>query len=148
MSVQLDDAKLAAPCGLYCGVCPVFMASSNNALAEKLAQTMGLPPERIKCLGCKTEKGHIKIMGEPVCPTYHCCIEQRSLQFCYQCKDFPCLKLAPCADKAQLLPHNTKVYNLVLLQKLGLEKWLQMAQQLRSQYFRGKKERGGNELKV
>jgi len=33
------------------------MASSNNALAEKLAQTMGLPPERIKCLGCKTERG-------------------------------------------------------------------------------------------
>ncbi|TRZ93021.1 MAG: DUF3795 domain-containing protein [Dehalococcoidia bacterium] len=57
MSVQLDDAKLAAPCGLYCGVCPVSMASSNNALAEKLAQTMGLPPERIKCLGCKTERG-------------------------------------------------------------------------------------------
>jgi len=41
-----------------------------------------------------------------------------------------------------------KVYNLVLLQKLGLEKWLKMAPQLWNQYFRGKKERGGDELKV
>jgi len=47
-----------------------------------------------------------------------------------------------------MLPHNTKVYNLVLLQKLGLEKWLQRTQQLWGQYFKGKKERGGDELKV
>ena len=148
MSAQLDSTKLVAPCGLYCGGCPIFRASSDSALAEKLAQTLSIPPEKVNCLGCRGEKGHIRMMGEPVCPTYQCCIEQKGLQFCYQCDDFPCLKLAPCADKAQTLPHNTKVYNLVLLQKLGSEKWLQRAQQLWNQYFRGKKERGGDELKV
>ena len=146
MSVQPNDAKLVAPCGLFCGACPVFKASGDSALAQKLAQTLGIPPEQVNCLGCRAEKGHIKIMGEPVCPTYQCCIEQRGLQFCYQCEDFPCLKLAPCADKAQTLPHNTKVYTLVLLQKMGVEKWLDRAQQSWRQYFRSKKERGGDEL--
>ena len=148
MSVQPNDAKLVAPCGLFCGACPVFKASGDSALAQKLAQTMGVSPEQVNCFGCRAEKGHIKVMGEPVCPTYQCCIEQRGLQFCYQCADFPCLKLAPCADKAQMLPHNTKVYNLALLQRLGLEEWLRGAPQLWRQYFSGKKERGGDELKI
>jgi len=148
MSLQEEDIRLVAPCGLYCGGCPIFRASSDSALAERLSPTLGIPPERVKCLGCRPEKGHIIVMGEPVCPTYECCIEQKGLQFCYQCQDFPCLKLAPCADKAEILPHNTKVYGLVLLQKLGPEKWLERAQQFRRQYFRGKKDRGGDELKI
>jgi len=147
MTNQRDNANLVAVCGLYCGACPVFKAREDRALAERIAQNIGIPIEKASCLGCRAEKGRIKHMGEPVCPTYQC-VEQKGLQFCYQCQDFPCLKLAPCADKAQTLPHNTKVYNLVLLQKLGLDKWLRMAPQLWSQYFRGKKERGGDELKV
>lgn len=148
MSVQTDEVQLVAPCGLYCGTCPVLKASNDSVLAQKLAQTMGIPAEQVNCLGCRAEKGHIKVMGEPACPTYQCCIQQKGLQFCYQCEDFPCLKLAPCADKAQMLPHNTKVYNLVLLQKLGVEDWLDGAQQGWRQYFRSKKERGGDELRL
>jgi hypothetical protein len=148
MSVEAGDANLVAPCGLFCGACPVFRASGDSALGERLAKTLGVPLEQVSCLGCRVEKGHIKVMGEPVCPTYDCCIQQKGLQFCYECGDFPCLKLAPCADKAQVLPHNTKVYNLVLLQKMGVEKWLGGAQQLWRQYFRSKKERGGDELRL
>ena len=148
MSTQPAEVKLVAVCGLYCGGCPVFRASGDRALAERIAQARDIPVERVNCRGCRAEEGHIKLMGGAVCPTYTCCVEQKGLQFCYECADFPCLKLAPCADKAQILPHNTKVYNLMLLQKLGLEKWLQMAPQLWSQYFKGKKERGGDELKV
>ena len=147
MSVQTDKAKLTAPCGLYCGACAIYKASDDSALAEKLAQTLGVAPEQINCRGCRDEEGIIKFSGDYACPTYHC-IDQRGLQFCYQCQDFPCLKLAPCADKSQTLPHNTKVYNLVLLQKLGMEKWLERAEQLWRQYFRGKKEHGGDDLKV
>jgi len=147
VSAQTDSIELVAPCGLYCGACTVFRATGDSARAEKLAQTMGIPVERVNCRGCKAEKGLIKVMGGPVCPTYQC-IEQKGLQFCYECGEFPCLKLAPCADKAQSLPHNTKIYNLVLLQKLGFDKWLPVAQQTWRQYFGGKKERGGDELQV
>jgi hypothetical protein len=148
MSIEAGDANLVAPCGLFCGACPVFRASGDSALAERLAKTLGVRQEQVSCLGCRVEEGHIKVMGEPVCPTYDCCIQEKGLQFCYECGEFPCLKLAPCSDKAQVLPHNTKVYNLVLLQKLGVEEWLDRAQQLWRQYFRSKKERGGDELRL
>jgi len=36
----------------------------------------------------------------------------------------------------------------VLLQKLGVEKWLQKADGLLNQYLKGKKSRGGDELKI
>jgi hypothetical protein len=148
MSVEASGANLVAPCGLFCGACPVFRASGDGALVERLAKTLDVPPEQVSCLGCRVEKGHIRVMGEPVCPTYDCCIQAKRLQFCYQCGEFFCLRLAPCADKAQVLPHNTKVYNLVLLQKLGVEEWLDRAQELWRQYFRGRKERGGDELRL
>ena len=141
------DAGLVAPCGLYCGGCPLFRAYGDDAFAERLAERLGLPKDQVQCRGCRAEKGHIKTMGEPVCPTYTC-VEGRGLGFCFECDEFPCLKLAPCADKAQTLPHNTKVYNLVLIQKLGLEEWLRGAGTLWDQYFRGKKERGGDPLQL
>ncbi len=142
-----DDVDLIAPCGLYCGACPVFRAASDEALAKRIAETLGLPMERVKCRGCRGEQGHIPFMGEPRCPTYEC-IEGRGLRYCYECADFPCLKLAPCADKAQMLPHNTKVYSLAMLRKLGTDEFIKQGRQLWSQYFSGKKERGGDELQV
>ena len=36
MSIQPNDAKLVAPCGLYCGVCPVFMASRIVAITPSI----------------------------------------------------------------------------------------------------------------
>jgi len=76
------------------------------------------------CLGCRAEEGCVAVVGEPVCATYNCAVNKKALDFCYQCEDFPCLKLAPCADRAQEIPHNSKIYNLLSLQKLGLEGWL------------------------
>lgn len=142
-----DDVRLVSPCGLYCGGCPVFRAGTDEAFAARLAERLGLPKEQVQCRGCRTEEGHIRTMGEPVCPTY-VCVQDRGLRFCYECDEFPCLMLAPCADKAQTLPHNTKVYSLVLMQRLGLEEWLRRAGQFWSQYFRGTKERGGDPLKI
>ncbi len=61
-----NNAELVAPCGLYCSGCPIFRASSDSALAERISQTLGLPLEQVKCLGCRAEKGHISIMGGPL----------------------------------------------------------------------------------
>ena len=137
--------ELAGPCGLFCGVCPVFKASEDRALAEKLAPMLGLPVEVVRCRGCRAEKG--KVMGETVCATYQC-ITDRGYSFCYQCPDFPCLKLAPTAYRADVLPHNQKVYNLVLIQKMGVEKWAEEADNIRRRYFRGTKDRGGSDLRL
>lgn len=140
--------ELISPCGLYCGGCPLFQACTDKALAERLAKNRGVSVDKVPtCYGCRAEKGEMSFIGEPVCSTYKC-ITEKGLHFCYECADFPCLKLAPCADRAQEIPHNTKIYNLLLIQKQGLENWAKNAETSRRQYFRGKKPRPGAEIQM
>jgi hypothetical protein len=145
MAEALKMEELTAPCGLYCGACPLYKAQSNRALAEKLASALGLPVEKSMCTGCRAQKGHIVLLGEQVCETYDCCVNKKGLDFCYQCPDFPCSKLAPCAHRASEIPHNTKIYNLLLIQKEGVENFAKVADNLWRQYFQGKKVRPGGE---
>ncbi len=140
-----NTGELASPCGLFCGICPVYRAKEDRALAEKLAPKLGLPVEKVPCRGCRAQQG--KVLGHSTCPTYQC-VTGRGYEFCYQCADFPCLKLAPAAHRADDLPHNQKIYNLLLIQKAGLENWAQEAQNIQRRYFRGKKNFGGDELKL
>jgi len=135
--------EMAAPCGLYCGACPCYKAQTDKALAEKLASRLGLSIEACICSGCRAQNGHIGVMGEPICETYDCCVNQKGWDFCYHCPGFPCSQLAPCADRAAEIPHNTKIYNLLLVQKEGVESLAKVADNLWRQYFRGKKVRAG-----
>ena len=143
----MSKEKLVAPCGLYCGCCYIYKASYDKALAEDIARKRGIKSEKVRCLGCMEEKGACKMLfNGAVCPTYECAVNQKGLRFCYECEDFPCLKLAPAADRAQEIPHNMKIYNLISIQRTGLEKWLEEAERRWDQYYRGKKPRGGDEL--
>ena len=47
-----------APCGLYCGVCGILMATrdNNEKFKERLAGVYNLKPEEIYCEGCLSEK--------------------------------------------------------------------------------------------
>jgi len=142
------DAKLVSPCGLYCGVCPVHRAGSNPSLAESIGKLMNMPAEEVKCDGCRPQQGAVMSRRSSVCETYDCCVNQRKLQFCYQCDDFPCLKLAPSVHRAQELPHNSKIYNLLLIQRKGEDNFTQQAEKLWRQYFRGQKPDPGGDLRM
>ena len=139
------EKKNVAVCGLYCGICPVYRAPTDRALAKRIASNLGIKAEDVCCLGCRVEKGNISIIGPPICKTYDCCANEKKLEFCYQCPEFPCLKLVPCADRAQEIPHNTKIYGLLRLKKVGVEGWIKEAGNIRRLYFIGKKKRAGNE---
>jgi hypothetical protein len=141
---------LIAPCGIYCGSCPLYRARTDETLRNKIAERQGLPVEKVLvCAGCRLAKGNVKVAGgTPICDTYACAVNDKKVEFCYQCEDFPCLKLAPCADRAQVIPHNTKVYNLVLLQKLGVDAWLDRYESSLRQYLQGKKPRPGGEIQL
>jgi hypothetical protein len=143
-----EERELIAPCGLYCSVCPLYRAKSNSSLAEKLSQQLNMAIKDFVCSGCRPQKGLISVMGPPTCETYQCCVEQRGLEFCYPCSDFPCLKLAPCADRATELPHNTKLYRSLLLQKAGPEQLIAESRNIHRLYFRGKKPRPGGDIQL
>ena len=106
---------------------------------EKIAAKIGLPPEKAICEGCRPQGGAIACLGrtEP-CNAYRCA-EEKGVDFCCDCDDFPCDHLHPYADKAAQVPHNTKVFNLCLIKKMGLEKWAaEKAAEVKATYFKGK----------
>ena len=76
-------------------------------------------------------------MTEP-CRVYRC-IESKGIDFCCDCSDFPCDYLHPYADMALEVAHNTKVFNLCLIKRMGLEAWARTkAESVGSTYFNGR----------
>lgn len=135
----MDYNQMTAPCGLDCFNCPLYLANENEKLRAAIAKNLDVPLEDAVCGGCRNENGTIAFlkMTEP-CNVYKC-IEQKNIRFCCDCSDFPCDHLHPYADEASTKPHNTKVFNLCLIKKMGLESWAQTkAKDVRDTYFKGK----------
>ena len=145
-----EERALITPCGLYCGSCRLYIARTDETLRKKIAERQGIPVEKVfTCAGCRPLQGQVLVSGgEPVCDTYACAVDDKKVEFCYECEDFPCLKLAPCADRAQEIPHNTKIYNLIWLQKLGVDAWLERYTNLMRQYQKGKKPKPGGAIQL
>lgn len=100
---------------------------------------MNLPYEKAVCLGCRGEKGAPAVEGLIGTGNVYKCTEKKGLSFCCDCSDFPCDHLHPYADQAAARPHNTKVFNLGLIKKMGLEAWAKdKAKNVRGMYFKGK----------
>jgi hypothetical protein len=130
-----EENILAAPCGLYCGDCVAYMAKDDPVLLESLI-AKGLNKDQLPCPGCRAGEGTCPVI-DCACATYSC-VEGRALEFCFECSKFPCEKLNPAADKAAILPHNIKVFNLCYIKQHGLSNWLGKAQEIRQKYFCGK----------
>jgi hypothetical protein len=76
-------------------------------------------------------------MTEP-CKVYKC-IKEKGVSICSDCSDFPCDHLHPCADEASSRLHNTKVFNLCLIKKMGIEEWAkEKAKEVKETYLKGK----------
>jgi len=141
----MDYARLTAPCGLDCFNCVFYLAQESRearAVLERNSRLNGLPVDMMLCRGCRDQAGLIELHrfvssraeDEP-CPAFEC-TQKKGLDFCCQCDDFPCDVLHPCADRAEKVPHNTKVFNLCLIRKMGLEEWAKhKAARVRETYF-------------
>ncbi len=138
----MDYRQMTAPCGLDCFNCQLYLAKEDRDLRTLIAKHLGISFEQAVCDGCRKEKGEmhlVRFMGmtEP-CNVYKC-TEKKGIDFCCDCSDFPCDHLHPYADRASEVPHNTKVFNLCLIKKMGLESWAETkANSVRDTYYGGK----------
>jgi hypothetical protein len=96
------NQELISPCGLYCGVCAIYIAhrDDNQKLKERLVNlykggTPGkgtlphaenLSTEDIKCRGCLSDE---QFMHCRQCDI-RACSEERGYTGCHQCDEFPC----------------------------------------------------------
>ena len=130
-----ESAKtMTSPCGLPCFHCPVYLAKENPEIREKLATMLGVEPEKASCNGCRSQMGRISFLNaEKTCKIFSCA-QEKDIDFCHECDEFPCERFQPYADKAQF-PHNTKMYQLCMMKKLGFEKWaMEEAAKIRDTY--------------
>ena len=83
-----DKETLAAPCGLYCGVCGVYVAHRDNnpKLKERLALVFGVSPEEITCDGCLSAEPFLFCRSCPIKD----CTTRKEIEGCHECVDFPC----------------------------------------------------------
>lgn len=122
----MDYKQMTAPCGRDCFNCLLYLARENQQIRRFMANKFNIAEELADCEGCRNIEGKCKLfdsMGfSDTCKTYKCSMEKK-VDFCYECNDFPCDLLHPLADRADLLPHNLKVYNLCMIKKMGVEEW-------------------------
>jgi hypothetical protein len=116
----MEYDTLTAPCGLPCFACYLFLANDDVQMRRFVSKELGLPMEKSVCPGCRALQG--KPTHLPMTCRIFPCTAAKQVQFCSDCGDFPCDYLQPYSDQAKMW-HNTKVFNLCLIRKLGLSVW-------------------------
>ena len=132
-----DKRALTAPCGLDCFNCELYIENLTDKLAGLINEKLGIVKQDIPCRGCRQQDGNYWHLGLEGCVTLDC-VKEKAVDFCFNCYEFPCAKLAPTADGAARYPHNMKMYNLCRIKQVGLEMWIEEAGLIRKKYFTGK----------
>ena len=90
------------PCGIFCGGCPNYIRDKKT------------------CLGAQEHCKNRKCKG-----IYVCCKEKKGLNYCYECKSFPCSRFKKFAESWLKLGQDL-ILNQQQLKELGEKKWLDM----------------------
>jgi hypothetical protein len=115
-----NKKELAARCGMYCGVCGVYIATrdNNDKFRERLKDVYGVKAEEIRCEGCLSDNKFILCAKCEI----RACTEKKSYEGCHQCRDFPCKFVDnfsyPVGKKVILRAIST-------WRKFGTERWME-----------------------
>ncbi len=134
-----ERLRMVAACGIDCGNCPLSLCRDDPALLEALVQR-GIPRDRLPCPGCRGAHGDCP--GNAARSETYECVQQRGVDYCFECADFPCGKLCPSSQRADVLPHNMKVFNLCTIRRDGVEAFVKASAGIERTYFKGKMEIG------
>ena len=108
-----------APCGLDCSACAIYIAAHDPEAAERLAKQwrQGISEkakaEWFRCQGCRGDKS---VRWCDDCKIAECA-EERGLEFCSQCDDFPCVLLLVWAEEPE--PHRIAFERLKQMRDAG-----------------------------
>ena len=128
------NPDFASPCGLYCGVCAIYIAhrDNNQKLKEGLVRlyqgkTSGkgtlpnsenLTTEDIQCNGCLSD---VRFMHCQQCDIRECA-QEMGYNGCHECDEFPCKHI----DNFSMTVGKKVILRAVAhRRKAGTEKWIQ-----------------------
>ncbi len=124
---------MVAKCGLDCSICELYLCKDEPKLFDYLI-SKGIPKDNLPCPGCNANGGKCSIMKDK-CETYDCA-KDKDVRYCFECFDFPCSKLQPLAQGADIYPHNLKVFNLSVIKGYGIDYFLENSQKIKESYYK------------
>ena len=116
MAVNRD---LLAYCGLYCGVCGIYIAHRDQSekFKERLAPVYGVGAEEIKCRGCRSDEPFTYCK---VC-SIKSCNREKGYEGCHQCSDFPCSLIEEFPNE---VAQKVMLRAVPQWREMGTEKWV------------------------
>ena len=128
------NPDFASPCGLYCGVCAIYIAhrDGNRKLKERLVAlykgevpgkgtlpgSENLTPEDIRCGGCLSDD---RFMHCRQCEIRKC-TREKGFEGCHQCDEFPCRWIE---DFPMAVGKKVILRAVAYRREVGTEKWMQ-----------------------
>jgi len=92
-----NDSEMIAVCGLECHKCDILKATDDKKIAQETADwfkrelNQDVKLEDVRCAGCREDRAR---HWSADCWILQCCVDQKGLEYCHQCDEFPCGKLA------------------------------------------------------
>jgi hypothetical protein len=89
---EIRNKDLMAPCGLYCGLCGVYIATrdENKKFKKIMGNIYGTAPEKTECLGCMKPDSNKKLYGFCKKCKIRDCVKSKGYYSCHQCDEWPC----------------------------------------------------------
>jgi len=87
---------IMAACGLLCNDCDIYRATDSSELAEGIVnwfkenRGVRLNTADIHCKSCRGKRDK---HWSPNCWILKCCVDEKKLDYCSQCVEFPCDRL-------------------------------------------------------
>lgn len=123
-----------APCGLYCGVCAIYIADRDNNQKFKerlvdlykgrvsgkgtLPDSENLSIEDIRCRGCLSEEPFIYCKQCEI----RACTQEKGYSGCHECNEFPC----QCIENFPMAVGKKVILRVIpYWREVGTEKWIQ-----------------------
>jgi hypothetical protein len=126
---KADGEKLVAPCGLYCGACPMYLATieKDDEKVKALLQQFGAGRSNFKredllCEGC-LGGGQLASFCRK-CNLRACAESKPNVKRCSDCAEFPCSKITAFNNDG-MLHHSEVLANLRQIKEMGMKKWTQ-----------------------
>jgi hypothetical protein len=130
-----DNLSKVGPCGTCCTQC---LASHDDPAIIGMLIEKGFPREVLPCKGCRTIDGYCPSpsLGGKQCGIWQCAKSQ-NFTFCFECAKAPCDRLMPSTNTGNYRYHNMKCFNLLYIQKQGLDAFCDNAERIQNIYFNG-----------
>jgi hypothetical protein len=120
----MSDRDLVGRCGTYCGSCPVYRACHD--MDEKRVLELSFSTRctigQVRCEGCGSPDRFV--LGLKC--AFRKCAEERGLESCGLCQDFPCESLCGFWEK-DMRRDGEAEKNARRVREAGVDKWLDEA---------------------